>query len=160
MILEPKTPVSIRFQDCDPFGHLNNARYLDYFINVREDHLKQHYQISLLEFMQQGVGWVIHQHELLYLKPANVYENVQVRSSLIDFNDHSLWVEGSMWDEEEKHLKALLWTRYIHVNLKTGQKEHHLPEMLERFAKMRNETIGRDAGIKGRLAQLVPRIPA
>ena len=29
----------IRFPDCDPFNHLNNAHYLDYFINAREDHL-------------------------------------------------------------------------------------------------------------------------
>ena len=30
-----------RFSDCDPFGHLNNARYIDYFINAREDHLRR-----------------------------------------------------------------------------------------------------------------------
>ena len=160
MIIEPATQVRIRFQDCDPFGHLNNARYLDYFINVREDHLRQHYQLDLLEFMQRGLGWVIHQHELLYLKPAHVYETVQMRSSLIDFTDHSIWVEGSMWDEEGKQLKTLLWTRYFHVNIKSGQKETHTPEMMERFARMRNEGISREAGIKGRLAQLMPRVPA
>jgi len=27
----------VRFQDSDPFRHLNNARYLDYFVNARED---------------------------------------------------------------------------------------------------------------------------
>ena len=27
----------IRFQDCDPYSHLNNGRYLDYFMNARED---------------------------------------------------------------------------------------------------------------------------
>ncbi len=27
----------IRFQDCDPYAHLNNGRYLDYFMNARED---------------------------------------------------------------------------------------------------------------------------
>ena len=32
----------IRFSDCDPIGHLNNQRYMDYFLNAREDHLRQY----------------------------------------------------------------------------------------------------------------------
>lgn len=43
---EPIGDVVIRFQDCDPFGHLNNARYIDYFINERENHLLQYYNFD------------------------------------------------------------------------------------------------------------------
>ncbi|WP_192348725.1 hypothetical protein [Algoriphagus sp. Y33] len=31
----PESNSVIRFQDYDPFNHLNNARYIDYFINAR-----------------------------------------------------------------------------------------------------------------------------
>jgi len=31
----------IRFQDCDPLRHLNNAKYFDYFYNAREDQVAQ-----------------------------------------------------------------------------------------------------------------------
>ncbi len=34
-VLGSKT--KIRFQDCDPFNHLNNAAYINYLINARED---------------------------------------------------------------------------------------------------------------------------
>ena len=27
-----QSTVKIRFQDCDPFNHLNNAAYLNYFV--------------------------------------------------------------------------------------------------------------------------------
>jgi acyl-CoA thioester hydrolase len=37
----------IRFQDCDPFNHLNNGRYVDYYINSREDQLLENYNIDL-----------------------------------------------------------------------------------------------------------------
>ena len=37
----------IRFPDCDPFNHLNNSRYLDYFINAREDHLIKFHQFNI-----------------------------------------------------------------------------------------------------------------
>ena len=38
-----ESTTKIRFQDCDPFRHLNNARYTDYFMNAREDQLAQFY---------------------------------------------------------------------------------------------------------------------
>ncbi len=46
---EPVSNVVIRFQDCDPFGHLNNARYIDYFINAREGHLVEYYNLDIYE---------------------------------------------------------------------------------------------------------------
>ena len=39
--------MKIRFQDCDPFNHLNNAAYLNYFMNAREDHLIENYGIDI-----------------------------------------------------------------------------------------------------------------
>ena len=37
----------IRFQDCDPYAHLNNGRYLDYFMNAREDQLLKMYGFNI-----------------------------------------------------------------------------------------------------------------
>ena len=44
-VLESKT--KIRFQDCDPFNHLNNASYINYLINAREDQLIKYYDIDI-----------------------------------------------------------------------------------------------------------------
>jgi len=40
---ETETASVIRFQDCDPLGHLNNAKYFDYFFNAREDQVSKIY---------------------------------------------------------------------------------------------------------------------
>ena len=35
-----KTPEStriVRFQDCDPYGHLNNAKYIDYLLRLLQN---------------------------------------------------------------------------------------------------------------------------
>ncbi len=32
--------VKIRFQDCDPFQHLNATRYFNYFFNSRDDQIE------------------------------------------------------------------------------------------------------------------------
>ena len=41
----------IRFQHCDPFNHLNNGSYIDYFMNHREDQLIMHYDIDIYKMV-------------------------------------------------------------------------------------------------------------
>ncbi|HRG10148.1 MAG TPA: acyl-CoA thioesterase, partial [Cyclobacteriaceae bacterium] len=49
----------IRFHDCDPFNHLNNSRYLDYFMTARGDQLIEHYNLDIYKLAQQEfIGWV------------------------------------------------------------------------------------------------------
>ena len=31
----PESKVVVRFPDCDPFNHLHNSRYIDYYLNAR-----------------------------------------------------------------------------------------------------------------------------
>lgn len=42
----------VRFQDCDPFNHLNNAAYLNYLVNAREDQLIEAYGINIYDTAQ------------------------------------------------------------------------------------------------------------
>lgn len=121
----------VRFSDCDPFGHLNNARYLDYFLNAREDHMRDNYQLNLPEYYKKGKGWVIAQHELFYLRPAIVNENVCIASALMEGSSEHLLVELLMLDQEKRQLKALLHTRFVPINLMTGKREPHATEFME-----------------------------
>src|SRR5262245_41182489 len=123
----------VRFSDCDPFGHLNNARYIDYFLNAREDHLKTYYDMDLRSFYQQGLSWVVAGHEILYLRAANYNDRVVIYSSCIHAADDTLVVELAMLDEKESHYKSLLWTRFVPVNVKTGKREMH-PQSFMDFA--------------------------
>src|SRR6185436_2250565 len=93
---------TIRFSDCDPFRHLNNARYIDYLLNAREDHLRDHYQMDLAHFYRQGTGWVVMQHEIIYLRPASFNESVCIRSGLLNSSTTHLDVEMLMLDAEQK----------------------------------------------------------
>lgn len=132
-----KTPVStykIRFSDCDLFGHLNNARYLDYFFNAREDHLKESYNIDLKEFLQQDLAWLIKSHEIIYLQPALYLETVHIQSSLIKVTDKMMLVEMIMKDELESQVKAAIWTTFIPVNLQTKKVQNHNASFME-FAR-------------------------
>ncbi len=122
---------TVRFNDCDPLRHLNNARYIDYFLNAREDHIKHHYQMDLAEFYKNGMAWVVGQHEIVYLKPASYNENICIRSGLLTGNPDYLLVEMVMLDQEQKQLKSVLHTRFVPVNIHSGRKESHTTEFME-----------------------------
>lgn len=141
----------IRFSDCDPFGHLNNARYLDYFLNAREDHLKTYYDMDLRDFYQQGLSWVVAGHEILYLRPANYNERVVIYSSLIQLAQDTLLVELTMLDEKESHHKSILWTRFVPVGVKTGRKEMHPQSFMDFANEVLVAGVDLQAGIKERL---------
>ncbi len=158
MIFLNKTPHStykVRFTDCDLFGHLNNGRYIDYLLNAREDHLKSEYQLDLTGFYQQGISWLVAGHQISYIRPAAYNEQVSVRSALIQASPGSLLVEMIMMDEHQKLVKALLWTRFMHVNIKTGKKENHTDGFMEFARSIEIDTVDVSKGFQYRLKELI-----
>jgi len=128
----PESNLFVRFQDCDPFGHLNNARYIDYFLNTREEHTNTYYKLSLMEIAQeQGANWVIAQHQISYLRPADLGEQIVVQTKLIHFDNSTVVLEGTMLNEEKNQLKALLWSTMRFVNLQTGRPTDHSDDLMD-----------------------------
>jgi acyl-CoA thioester hydrolase len=121
---------TIRFNDCDPFWHLNNSCYVDYFLNAREDHLKEFYKLDLNTEYKKGNGWVIASHQIAYLRPASYNERVCIRSGILSYDDESLHVEMLMLDAFEKQLKSVMHTRFVPVSLTTGKKQPHSADFM------------------------------
>ena len=131
------TKVKIRFQDCDPFNHLNNAKYIDYFINAREDQIEKYYGLDIFELTKTDkIGWVVASNQIAYISPAFTMETVCIQSKLIQFSDKSFTVEMTMWNDEQTKLKALLWVKFIHVDLKTQTAKKHSDELMTLFASI------------------------
>jgi YbgC/YbaW family acyl-CoA thioester hydrolase len=155
--LMERTPVSfytVRFNDCDPLGHLNNARYLDYFLNAREDHLRDHYGIDLRVWLERGDAFVVHSHEIRYLRPAVYNESVAIQSALIGAGDSWLLVEMQLFDREQQQLKAILWTRFTHINPKTGRKEPLSAELVDFVKEVLVEGVDLSGGVGARVEAL------
>jgi YbgC/YbaW family acyl-CoA thioester hydrolase len=141
----------IRFSDCDLFGHLNNARYIDYFLNAREDHLKKYYDMDLRTFYKEGLSWFVGSHEIVYLRPAQYNEKVIITSTLFHVSNDNLWVEMTMTDEKESHFKSIMWTRFVPVNVKTGKKENHPGSFMDFAQQVAVDDIDLKAGLKERI---------
>jgi acyl-CoA thioester hydrolase len=152
--MQPKSFYTVRFSDCDPMGHLNNARYIDYMLNAREDHLKQAYQINLLEYNKQGIGWVVRRHDIQYVRPAFYNEVVCIESRLIELGESHVLVEMLMFDEKQTTLKAILWTNFTSVDVKTGRRKDHPAAFMEFATGIRVDEVNIPAGVTERIKGL------
>ena len=127
----------VRFQDCDPFNHLNNSKYIDYFMNAREDHLIEHYGLNVYEEAKEhGLSWVVGSNQITYLTPAINMEEVLIETQLIKYGKKSLTVEMRMWDKNKSRLKALLWSSFFHFDLKKNKSSMHEQRFIELFEKV------------------------
>jgi len=156
-----KTPQSIekiRFTDCDMFGHLNNSRYLDYFINAREDHIKSHYDFDINYYYKNDFGWVINSHEIVYVRPAIYNEIVSIQSTLLMVREDLLFVEALMMNETRDQLKAIMRSKMVPINLKTGRKEQHPAELMEWAKPLENTEILSQGDLDTRIKLLLAEL--
>lgn len=143
-----QTPESIHrvyLQDCDMLGHLNNARYLDYFLNAREEHTTQYYALNLGQLaQQQNAGWVITKHHISYLRPARHSEVVRIRTQLIHFDNSNLVVEMQMLHEDGLRLKAVLWSELAFVRVDSGVRADHSDALMDMLEQLDVEDVDYD----------------
>lgn len=133
---EPESEVLVRFADCDPFNHLNNSKYIDYFLNAREDQLIKHYDLDIYRMAKEtGLAWVVSQTQIAYLSSAQLMEKVLIRTRLISFSEKQLLVEALMLGADRTQVKSLMWMRLTHVNLMTQRSHAHAPALMAFFSE-------------------------
>ncbi|SKB40095.1 acyl-CoA thioesterase [Daejeonella lutea] len=132
-----ESKVRIQYQDCDPFNHLNNSRYIDYIMAARTEQLVEHYHFNTSEYAYgKNIGWVSAQTQVSYFYPASWMELVTIETRLIQFSESSLLFEGLMWDEHKSKLKAVMWAKLVHFNLETQRSFRHSADLMNLFQEI------------------------
>jgi acyl-CoA thioester hydrolase len=138
----PESTYVIKFQDCDPLGHLNNVRYLDIFLNAREEHTMKYYALNLMNLLKQHrTAWVVTNHQIAYLKPADHGKTVQIQTRIIHFDNSTIVVESLMLNESRTKLKSLLWTTFRYVSLETGRPTDHSDDLMDMLEELDDDEI-------------------
>jgi YbgC/YbaW family acyl-CoA thioester hydrolase len=148
----PESKMLVRFSDCDLYGHLSNIQYVKYFMDAREDHISESYGMTLAGFAKQGIGWVVSSNQISYFRSAKVNEPVIMRSAIVDLSPNHILVEMQMLDEKRTHIKAALWSKFVHIALKDGRKWEHSSEMMELFSSVKVPNVTTD--FNTRMAEL------
>ena len=145
MLRTPETLRRVHFQDCDLLGHLNNARYFDYFLNAREDQVAEHYQLNMGAMAQeQRAAWVITKHHISYLKPARQGSTVRILTQLIHFDNQNLVVEMQMRSADGQRLLALLWSEMAFVQMPAGTRLDHSDALMDLLEQVDVEGVDYD----------------
>lgn len=98
-------PIEVRFRDCDPLGHVNNAAYLTYLEQAR-----LFYWRSLWGFGLEGnererrsrPGVIMARAEIDYRLPAHYGQTLEVRIDLAAIGKTSFTYDYEIVDEEER----------------------------------------------------------
>lgn len=138
-----QSEVRIRLNDCDPYGHLYNGKFIDYFMNAREDQVRQFYDFDLYDYtLKTGKGWVVSTNQLSYFKPAGMNELVCITSSLRSLSEKQLKLELVMYNLEETHIKAIHWVTFTHYDLAKKTAAIHDEKFMKLFKPLETNHQG------------------
>jgi len=107
----------VRFNDCDPMGHLNNGKYIDYFVNGMEDFLFKKFRINLAEELSRGIGWVVRDHRILYLNPVKHHQTVFIKVEFVQIKEKEFEVEMQMYSSNSNRIHALIRSTFSCFNI-------------------------------------------
>lgn len=137
-----QTRAVIQFQDCDPLGHLNNSKYLDYLFNAREAEFEHTYGFRMYNyFVEKQCSWVSYLNQIVYLRPAMPREKVQIFTSLIDYTEDSIVEEYFMTDENVSSLKCLFWSTSIFIDAVKAKRVAHPTELMNLLKQIKDDSF-------------------
>jgi acyl-CoA thioesterase FadM len=84
----------------------------------------------------QGVGWVTAQNQIAYIRAAVMKEKVEITSKIIQFAPRAMSVEFQMLDAETGQLKAFMWSKFVHIDMRTGKSIPHNEYFMDMFTKL------------------------
>lgn len=89
------TPIPVRFRDCDPMGHVNNAVYVTYLEVARFAYWKD--VAGGVEF--DGAGFIMARVEIDYRSPVSIGDTVTVHLAITRFGRTSFDFEYELVDQ-------------------------------------------------------------
>ncbi|WP_320040357.1 acyl-CoA thioesterase [uncultured Desulfobacter sp.] len=137
MIKTMKSTKRVNFEDCDPFSHLNNANYINYFLTAREEQLRTNDVLNIFEHVKAtGNGWAVTSHNILYLKPSLLGEELEIWSRMVCFDRFRNLVEFIMICPEKKQLKSVMHSEFAYIDIKKANPVPLDDQMLDLFKEV------------------------
>jgi acyl-CoA thioester hydrolase len=93
--------IEVRFRDCDPLGHVNNAAYLTYLEQARLFYWRSLWGFGL-EVASSRPGVIMARAEIDYRLPAQYGQTLDVRIDLAAIGKTSFTYDYEILDEQER----------------------------------------------------------
>lgn len=121
-------PLTVTPAEIDQLGHANNLVYLEWMIRAALAHsAAQGWPAERYESL--GAGWIVRSHEIKYLRPAFVHEEVIVRTWVADTRRASSLRRYRMLRPRDGVVLATAATEWAFVNFASGGVVRIPPEV-------------------------------
>jgi acyl-CoA thioester hydrolase len=123
-------PIEVRFRDCDPMGHVNNAVYLTYLEQARFAYWRE------LARGRDKPGMILARMECDYRRPASVGQLLDVRMRVSRIGRTSFDCEYEIVDSRDRHVIVEARSVQVVYDYATGTPvamPDHVRERIEDF---------------------------
>jgi acyl-CoA thioester hydrolase len=116
----------------DDNGHVNNVSYVQWMQDVAIMH-STHQGGTAQKFQQLGSSWVVRTHQIEYLSPAYLGEEIEALTWVSDMSRVSSLRKYQFRRASDQSLLAKAETRWVYVEIKTGRPVQIHPEIAAAF---------------------------
>lgn len=113
------TRIRVRGYHLDLYGHVNNARYLEFLEEARWGFIEQ--AMGLSWWHDQGLGFVVASLTINYRRPAGLGLDLEIRSRMARLGGKSAVIHQDVIDAATGELVADADVTFVIVSLKTGR---------------------------------------
>jgi len=126
--------LDVRFRDCDPMGHANNAVYLTYLEQARFAHWREIWGFDFERLPPGTPGVILARAEIDYRLPARYGDVLEIRIGLERIGRTSFTYVYEVMDQDGR-LVANARTVQVMYDYPQGRAVPISPELRERLGK-------------------------
>jgi acyl-CoA thioester hydrolase len=124
--------VTVRSEEIDQLGHVNNLAYLAWMQAAAVAHSAVQ-GWTAERYAQLGLGWVVRSHQIKYLQPAYLEDSVIVRTWVAGMKRASSTRSYKILRAGDRALLASAATEWAFVDLVSGTLKRIPPELVGSF---------------------------
>lgn len=124
--------VRITPQDVDELQHVSNVVYIRWIQDVAVAHSAS-VGLSLEEYRQRGAVFVVRRHEVDYLRPAVLGDEVEVETRVVAMSPVTATRQNFIRRLSDGQVLAQARTQWAYVSTTTGRPVRIPPEVSQRF---------------------------
>jgi len=132
--MEYLTEIKVRGYHADFYGHVNNARYLEFFEEDRWAHLES--KIDLRKWAAQGIIFLVVNINVNYRLAVSVGETLLVTTDLEKIGNRSVVLQQKILLKNSKKVAADAVITFV-ITDKSGRAVSMEGEMLQEIEKLR-----------------------
>lgn len=111
---------TVAWSDIDPTGHVNNARYLDFFQEAVM-RVMETFNLSNDHHFDDVIGWVVRKARIEYLQQAKVGDTLLISTYLSDVKRASATRHYVIRDGKYQELLTRAYLLFTSIDLSTGR---------------------------------------